>query len=40
MLMLSGFDVLKMRAEEGLMRRKEEIEGLSHQVGPTGFESI
>ena len=40
MLMLCGFDVLKMRAEAGLMRRREEIEGLSHQVRPTGLESI
>ena len=32
--------MLKMRAEAGLMRRREEREGLSHQMGPTGFESI
>ena len=40
MLMLCRFDVLKMRAKAGLMRRREEREGLSHQMGPTGFESI
>ena len=40
MLMLCGFDELKMKAEAGLMRRREEIEGLSHQVRPTGLESI
>ena len=36
-LILCGFGVLKMRAMTGLMRRKEEREGLSHQVGPTGL---
>ena len=33
--MLCGFGMLKMRTKVGLMRKREEREGLSHLVGPT-----